>query len=86
VQAVFHREVRDARARGFGERLAEPALALHVALERGPRGLEVARERVVACELLKAPLVDAPEQLDGVTVHLLPEVGVDANEELVRDR
>ena len=50
-----------------------------------PRGVEVAGERVVGGELVEAVLVDAREELDGVAVDLLPEVGIEADEELVRD-
>ena len=86
MEAVLHREVRDARARRLGEGLGEPALALHVALEGGPGGLEVAGEGVVGGQLVEPPLVDAREELDGVAAHLLPEVRIDADEQLVRHR
>jgi len=41
---------------------------------------------VVPGELLQAPLVDARQKLDGVAVHGLPQVRIDANEQLVRHR
>ncbi len=86
VQAVLHGEVGDARAGGFGEGLGEPALARHVPLERRPaRPRGGWRRRRRAASSSRRVLVDAGEELDGVAVHLLPEIGVDAHEELGGD-
>ena len=83
MDAVLHGEVRDARPCRLGVGLGEPALALHVALEGGPGGLEVAGEGVVGGQLFEPLLVDARQELDGVTAHLPPEVRIDADEELL---
>ncbi len=80
MDAVLHREVRDAGGGGLRKGLAEPPLALHVAVKGLPGGVEVAREGVVADELVEPLLVDTRQKVDGVAVDLFPEIRIEPDE------